>query len=42
MPSFNGLKSALMLDPILSYYNFDELFLLTTNASNFAIEAVLS
>lgn len=40
--AFTELKNALMSDPILRYPNFEEPFLLTTDASAFAIGAVLS
>ena len=40
--SFKELKQALISDPILTYPNFEEPFLLTTDASGFAIGAVLS
>jgi len=40
--SFNTLRKALTSNPILIYPNFDETFLLTTDASSFAIGAVLS
>lgn len=40
--SFNELKQALTTTPVLIYPNFDEQFLLTTDASAFAIGAVLS
>ena len=40
--AFNDLKEALMSDPILIYPNFEEPFVLTTDASAFAIGAVLS
>lgn len=42
MSSFNDLRNALTSDPILIYPNFDETFVLTTDASAFAIGAVLS
>ena len=40
--SFNKLKSLLISDPILAYPDFNKEFLLTTDASNYAIGAVLS
>ncbi|XP_050310841.1 uncharacterized protein LOC126746579 [Anthonomus grandis grandis] len=40
--SFNTLKTALTTDPLLIYPNFEEPFILTTDASAFAIGAVLS
>lgn len=40
--AFNELRNALISDPILIYPNFDETFILTTDASAFAIGAVLS
>lgn len=40
--SFKNLKTALTSDPILIYPNFEEPFLLTTDASAFAIGAILS
>lgn len=40
--SFNDLKHALTSTPVLVYPNFNEPFLLTTDASGFAIGAVLS
>lgn len=40
--SFEELKTALTSTPILIYPNFDETFLLTTDASAYAIGAVLS
>lgn len=40
--SFNKCKELLTNAPILSYPNFDEEFILTTDASNFAIGAVLA
>lgn len=40
--SFGELKNALISDPILIYPDFEEHFLLTTDASAFAIGAVLS
>lgn len=40
--SFDELKKALVSNPILIYPNFQEPFLLTTDASAFAIGAVLS
>lgn len=42
MSAFNELKQALVSDPILTYPNFEETFVLTTDASAFAIGAVLS
>lgn len=38
----NELKHAITSSPILIYSNFDETFLLTTNDSAFAIDAILS
>lgn len=40
--AFNKLKLLISTDPILIYPNFDKTFYLTTDASNFAIGAVLS
>ncbi|KAI5716006.1 hypothetical protein M8J77_025889 [Diaphorina citri] len=40
--AFHSLKSALMNEPVLKYPNFSKQFTLTTDASNFAIGAVLS
>ena len=40
--SFKDLKEALVSNPILIYPNFEEPFLLTTDASAFAIGAILS
>jgi RNase H-like domain found in reverse transcriptase/Reverse transcriptase (RNA-dependent DNA polymerase)/Integrase zinc binding domain/Integrase core domain len=40
--SFNELKQAIITSPILIYPNFDEPFILTTDASAYAIGAVLS
>lgn len=40
--SFNKLKTLIMSDPILKYPNFNKKFVLTTDASNVAIGAVLS
>lgn len=40
--SFNTLKQNLMTPPILSYPDFKKPFILTTDASNFALGAVLS
>lgn len=42
LSSFNDLRKALISDPILIYPNFEEIFVLTTDASAFAIGAVLS
>lgn len=40
--SFSKLRTILVSDMVLRYPNFDETFILTTDASNFAIGAVLS
>ncbi|XP_049306295.1 retrovirus-related Pol polyprotein from transposon 297 isoform X2 [Bactrocera dorsalis] len=40
--SFNTLKTLLTHDPILTYPNFSKTFTLTTDASNYALGAVLS
>lgn len=40
--SFEKLKNFLMTEPILIYPNFEETFILTTDASAFAIGAILS
>ncbi|KAI5721603.1 hypothetical protein M8J77_022863 [Diaphorina citri] len=40
--AFHSLKSALMNEPILTYPDFTKTFTLTTDASNFALGAVLS
>ena len=40
--SFKKLKSLLISDPILIYPDFDKEFVLTTDASNYAVGAVLS
>ena len=40
--AFNSLKIKLMNPPILQYPNFDKEFVLTTDASNFTLGAVLS
>lgn len=40
--SFNKLKKILCIDPVLAYPKFDRLFVLTTDASNAALGAVLS
>lgn len=40
--SFEKLKSALCLEPVLQYPDFTKTFYLTTDASNFAIGSVLS
>lgn len=40
--SFDHLKKALCTTPVLQYPNFEEPFILTTDASNYAIGAVLS
>lgn len=40
--SFQKLKNSLITKPILQYPNFDEIFLLTTDASNDAIGSILS
>lgn len=40
--AFNKLKHALCSEPILQYPNFDEPFIITTDASGYAIGAILS
>ena len=40
--SFRTLQKCLVEQPVLIYIDFNEMFTLTTNASNFAIGAVLS
>lgn len=42
LKAFNKLKALLISDPILAYPDFEKKFLLTTDASNYAIGAVLS
>lgn len=40
--SFNALKTFLIHDPILAYPDFTKQFTLTTDASNYALGAILS
>jgi hypothetical protein len=40
--AFEKLKEILIYPPILQYPNFEKEFLLTTDASNYALEAILS
>ena len=40
--SFNKLKKILCTPSVLSFPNFDKMFVLTTDASNDALDAVLS
>lgn len=40
--AFNSLKSALISPPVLIFPNFEKTFIVTTDASNYAIGAVLS
>lgn len=40
--SFNTLKTLLINEPILTYPDFSKTFTVTTDASNFALGAVLS